>query len=872
MISSPKINSLTVVNSLNVGSYTISGTGVINGTVYFTFKDSNKKVVSTSVKANSKGSFSASLNLSTLKDGQLNLEAYQKDTKGNSSGKVNKTVLKDTVGPSIQLNVSAVTLQNQTSYPITGKVEVNQTVNLNVSDGSNSPLSSKTTSETNGNFSFTLNLSSLNDGSITITVSSGDQNGNIATGSAIVTKNTTIESQPVEGKVYELTSQERTKWGIYNDNSHPIETTNGFNQALQWANNIGYTSFHIPGGTYLIAKGLGDRDNNAQINMVSNMTLLMDNDTVLQKETNKWEQYAVIFLGRDIENVIIKGGTLKGDRSTHDYTYIGPYTSGTHEWGFGIMTEGSINITIDGVNFSDFTGDGIQAGGTTITGEWIDSVNLELGGLDANGNPISQSGKIRTKPFALSDPAYQNPHYRNIMMWNPDGVSGKYDLFYYLSDGSLINIDKDQDFNSSFGYSKIPNGAIKWRAVFNASSTENVGVQMMTVAVTENLLVQNCDIGNNRRQGISLVGTDGVKILNNKIHDISGTAPGSGIDLEPGFYPGVNTEISNNQFLNNKIHLVLAFGGHTISNNNYFGPGAAFASTSWGGVSASNNTFYKSTFVSSDGSSNINFINNKFTNGGASFDGGENIIINGIVGIDSDVGFTQTVENGINASNISLTSSGQDTQLHGLAIWGDKPLTLNNIYLEENNGFAGNGLASNVYNNVTLNNTIESRLASGTYNNPIITNGNLNFSTGKVTINQGQFKNTAFILENDNSYPDVSILNSTFNFDQSIPGNVILVNNATSFSFINNTINDNVTTSPNHPLIQVGRDAWKDSPSQVKGATISGNKLTSKVKRVGIDTTNGGIGAPPYFVENNTLINNILALTSKDINKNNIVT
>ncbi|WP_088070468.1 right-handed parallel beta-helix repeat-containing protein [Gottfriedia luciferensis] len=867
-ISNPVINKLLTVTSLNVNSYPVSGSGVANGTVYLTFKDSNSKTVSTTVKANSSGSFSTKLNLSSLKDGQLSFEAYQKDTKGNTSGKTKLSVLKDTIGPSILFSVTNVTIQNQSAYQVNGKVEANQKVSLTVSDGTHS-LSKDTTADSSGNFSATFNVSTFNDGNITIKAVSRDAYGNSSTNSTVVKKDTTIVTPP--GTIYELTSSERTRWGIYNDGTHPIETTNGFNSALQWAQANGYSTFHVLGGTYLIAKGIEDRDNNAQINMVSNMTFLMDTDTVIQKETNKWEQYAVISLGREIINVAIKGGTLKGDRTTHDYTYVGPYTTGTHEWGFGILSEGALNVTIDGVKFSDFTGDGIQAGGTTITGVSIDSTNLELGGLDANGNPISQTGKIRTKQIALSDPAYQNPHYRNIMMWNPDGLNGKYDLYYYRNDGSLIKVDKDQDFNSSFGYSKIPDEAVSWRAVFNASSTANVGVQMMTVAVTENLLIQNCDIGNNRRQGISLVGTDGVKILNNKIHDIGGIAPGSGVDLEPGFYPGINTEISNNQFLNNKIHLVLAYGGHAIANNNYFGPGASFASTSWGGVSASNNNFDGSTFVSSDGSSNVTFVNNKFTSGGAVFDSGENIVIDGFIGIDSDISFTQTVVNGINASNLSFTSSGQDTELHGFAIWGDKPLTINNINIEGNNAIAGTGLASNVYSNVTFTNPVESRLAAGTYNNPVITNGNLNFSTGKVTINQGQFKNATFVLDNDNGYPDVSISNSTFNFDKAVPGNIILVNNATNFAFLNNTINDSVTITADHPIIQIGRDAWKNSPSQVKGATINGNKLTSKVKRVGIDTTNGGTGAPPYDVENNTLINNTLALTSKDINKNNTV-
>jgi hypothetical protein len=695
--------------------------------------------------------------------------------------------------------------------------------------------------------------------------------GNSSISTTTVNKNTVQVTSPpiVDGKVYELNAVEQAKWGIYNDGTHPIETTNGFNNALKWAHDNEHTVFHVPGGTYLIAKGVQDADENAHINMVSDMTFLMDTNTVLQKETNKWEQYAVISLKKEVRNVTIKGGILKGDRYTHDYSYVGSDTDGTHEWGFGISTEGPINVIIEGVKFLDFTGDGIQAGGTTVRGQWIGPDNVELGGLDNNGKPITQAGKIRTNQQSVSintlnDPFYQDPHYRNVMMWTPEGVTGYYDLFYYRNDGSLIRIDKDQHFNSTFGYSRIPDGAAYWRAVYNATSTSGVGIQMMTVAATENLTIQNCDIGNNRRQGISLVGTVGVKILNNKIHDTQGTKPESGIDMEPGFYPALNTEISGNQFKNNKIHLESAYGGHIIANNNYFGPGATFYSNSWGGVSASNNTFDHSAFVGYD---NVNFIKNKLINSEARFEGGSNVIADSIDGTDSYVSFNQTIENGIQASNISLKSTGQDSNHHGIAIWGDKPIHLNIAYLQGNNGMSGDGNDSNVYNNVTFDNTIESVLAAGTYNNPVMTNGHFSFNPGKVKINQGQLKNTTFYVYNLDS--DVTIQNSLFDFDKAVPGNVILAMEAKKITILNNTINDNLTTNADHALLQIGREAGKNDPNRVYGATIKGNVLKAHSQKVGIDTINGGVGAPVYDVEDNILYNYSLSITSKDINLNN---
>ena len=116
----------------------------------------------------------------------------------------------------------------------------------------------------------------------------------------------------------------------------------------------------------------------------------------------------------------------------------------------------------------------------------------------------------------------------------------------------------------------IPDGADYFRAVFGAPTTKGVKVSRMTVDISKNVTIKNCDIGYNRRQGISLVGSDGVEIVNNHIHHTNGTAPQSGIDIEPGFYPGRNTIIKGNTFTENKIQIVLAYGENVTIEENSF--------------------------------------------------------------------------------------------------------------------------------------------------------------------------------------------------------------------------------------------------------------------------------------------------------------
>jgi parallel beta-helix repeat protein len=71
---------------------------------------------------------------------------------------------------------------------------------------------------------------------------------------------------------------------------------------------------------------------------------------------------------------------------------------------------------------------------------------------------------------------------------------------------------------------------------------------------TQNVTVSSVTSDNNRRQGISITWADGVVIRDSVFKNTGGTAPGSGIDMEPNESPGdhvSNVQIVRSQFLNN---------------------------------------------------------------------------------------------------------------------------------------------------------------------------------------------------------------------------------------------------------------------------------------------------------------------------------
>jgi hypothetical protein len=79
-----------------------------------------------------------------------------------------------------------------------------------------------------------------------------------------------------------------------------------------------------------------------------------------------------------------------------------------------------------------------------------------------------------------------------------------------------------------------------------------------------NVTIQSNDIYYNRRQGVSVVGAEGVLIEDNEIHHIEGTSPQFGIDIEGPTYGSSDIVIRSNYFHNNKGGDVVNFEGQDV--------------------------------------------------------------------------------------------------------------------------------------------------------------------------------------------------------------------------------------------------------------------------------------------------------------------
>jgi hypothetical protein len=208
---------------------------------------------------------------------------------------------------------------------------------------------------------------------------------------------------------------------------------------------------------------------------------------------------------------------------------------------------------------------------------------------------------------------------------------------------------------------------------------------------------------------------------------------------------------------------------------------------------------------------------------------------------------------------------------------GDKPVHLKDVAIKTKTigkGLIyGPGNSKSIYDRLTLeaSNGDGTLLPAGTYSQ-------CSFQAGELVINRvGKYilndcvvkaKENLLVVESLYGKPDVTINNSELEVTENIGyGAAIYVLGAQNFKLLDSTILANKNMN-NTPLIKIGPYGDRE-PTKVFNATIKGNFLQTKIDISALDTSNAGIYATPYWVEDNTLYKAELTLTEKDINVNN---
>lgn len=671
---------------------------------------------------------------------------------------------------------------------------------------------------------------------------------------------------------------ELAKWGIYNDGTHSVSTTTGINNMLKWANKNGKTKVLLPSGTYLIAK-------DSHINMVSNMTFEMPSNAILQKETNAKENYRIMYIGYGINNVTIRGGTYRGDKDTHDYSKKEfTYTYGTHEFGYGIFTQGAQNVRIDGIKAENLTGDGLMLSGHGTMMKGLRDDDFKSGALDDKGRPINNAKKIRTKlPLNFKNAIFQKERYFELS--NAVNLPGKYDIYIFKANGTLIKKLTNKAVRDIID---IPEGANYFHLVFNKPVKKDIYIEYWNRVVTKNIVVENSEFAFNRRQGITVGGADNVLIRNNILHDIKGTMPQSGIDLEGGFnengHRNSNITIRGNSFYNNAKYDLILYDGHDaiVEDNHFASKGAIGLAVSipFKGALIKNNHFDGSRIAASD---DATFINNRMNDSSANFSG-PNMRIDGMELTDSLFLVRATVPFGVSIANVTMKNNHKSES--GLALWGEPVHIKNMTIIGESTlrSIVGNVAEGSIFDNLKVldyNTTYGLPLPPATYNNCEFiaaeggTSGTINAEfAGKYVFNNCSFTTSSLGyggLRGTHLDLDLTVKNSTFEQLGNAPA--ISMKAAKNVLLENNTINASRLTSENTEIIKMN-DYWnRNGKHDILKATIRGNTITSNIAAIGISTKYPRVGAtpPPFTIENNKLFTAILALKANDKVKGNVL-
>ncbi|MDJ0455857.1 Ig-like domain-containing protein [Arthrobacter sp. NQ7] len=178
----------TYVNSANSSAVPVSGTAEAGGTVTVTATDAGAvHTVSGTATASGTGAWSLNLNLGTLNDGTASYAVTVKDAAGNNSSTATVTDTKDTAAPVLSITAPMyVNLSNYTAVQVSGTTDTSGTLNVTARSSVTNSVTKQVTAS-GSTWSTSMDLTPLDQGTVTFTVSLTDAAGNTGSASAAST-------------------------------------------------------------------------------------------------------------------------------------------------------------------------------------------------------------------------------------------------------------------------------------------------------------------------------------------------------------------------------------------------------------------------------------------------------------------------------------------------------------------------------------------------------------------------------------------------------------------------------------------------------------------------------------------------------------
>ncbi|CAM4114316.1 right-handed parallel beta-helix repeat-containing protein [Paenibacillus alkaliterrae] len=365
----------------------------------------------------------------------------------------------------------------------------------------------------------------------------------------------------------------------------------GFNAAIQWAAENGYSTIILPKGSYPICypRTIMITESNITVDFNdSTLKVIYDSERKSPFDTRTGVSDFYNFPGKfsnGQDGVSIK---LQGATNTHiknlvlvgckDDRSFKTAAEASIEWTYGIQViRGSSFSSVRNCKVSSYMGDGISFDSTSFYEYGEFGMGLTVNDIDRKtGAIIPAAGKtVVSQMLNLATTEYDSFLIGGAGYTRQTNINTKeVAVFYYTADNTFLGRYENKKIYTPIS---IPPGAKKFRLLFNNETitTKNMQITLKFGLTPHHNTVEYCEIYNIHRGGVTLGGN--YNVVNNCIlHDGTGMMDRKPLFTDPTRY-GINQEdsygdnciIKNNLFYN--LHHGILAGCYTLEiHNNHF--------------------------------------------------------------------------------------------------------------------------------------------------------------------------------------------------------------------------------------------------------------------------------------------------------------
>lgn len=363
-----------------------------------------------------------------------------------------------------------------------------------------------------------------------------------------------------------------TNYNIKLDNTDSANTTNGIQNALNYASSNGYKKVIFPYGTYLISPAV------RTIYPPSDIIIDFSDSTLNIEPSALTASGYKMFYFTNVKNTRLIKAHVYGER---DSTTIQDSVEGC----LSVLIDDCLNTGLESCTFSKSPGFNVITGtlrnrnmGNSTQSVSVSRFNFEPGNIDENGQldhsktgnyyrynqymDISGLGEYYLLGYTQGYHGY--PHLRSRLY-----SIHFYDLNYNHIETQMYNL---QYYNykkpADARYAKI---VIYQEAPPSSGDTDFNGAVafIRTFGMPRNCYIRNCTFENNFSTGLALTGGQGWLIEGNTFSNNKGRMPGCDIDWEDGWEHMVGDVLNNNTF-NSPIGVIFSAGSSLAAFNNTF--------------------------------------------------------------------------------------------------------------------------------------------------------------------------------------------------------------------------------------------------------------------------------------------------------------